>query len=167
MDRGRQGQRIRGREAAGARPFAQVSLAALAQALAQSAAALTRSRLLLRARPVASIPRWVTPTQTADRARSLALLARLTGFEVGSQACAFYLDEAGGDVQAAVRAAVQGASYGIDDVDDADLMAELDGYGEGDEAGAGDADYLSLPASGTSATLSSPSWSSRDPQLQA
>ena len=32
---------------------------------------------------------------------------------------------------------------------------------------AGDADYLSLPASGTSATLSSPSWSSRDPQLQA
>ena len=153
MDRGRQGQRIRGREAAGARPFAQVSLAALAQALAQSAAALTRSRLLLRARPVASIPRSsaassrqldaaiaaaiaaaprpeerrpaVTPTQTADRARSLALLARLTGFEVGSQACAFYLDEAGGDVQAAVRAAVQGA------------------------------------------TLSSPSWSSRDPQLQA
>ena len=153
MDRGRQGHRIRGREAAGARPFAQVSLAALAQALAQSAAALTRSRLLLRARPVASTPRSsaassrqldaaiaaaiaaaprpeerrpaVTPTQTADRARSLALLARLTGFEVGSQACAFYLDEAGGDVQAAVRAAVQGA------------------------------------------TLSSPSWSSRDPQLQA
>jgi hypothetical protein len=67
----------------------------------------------------------VTPTQTADRARSLALLARLTGFEVGSQACAFYLDEAGGDVEAAVRAAVQGA------------------------------------------TLPSPSWSSRDPQLQA
>ena len=146
MDRGRQGQRIRGREAAGARPFAQVSLAALAQALAQSAAALTRSRLLFRARPVASIPRWVTPTQTADRARSLALLARLTGFEV--EVCAFYLDEAGGDVEAAVRAAVQGASYGIDDVDDADLMAELAAFG-------------------TSATLSSPSWSSRDPQLQA
>ena len=153
MDRGRQGQRIRGREAAGARPFAQVSLAALAQALAQSATAFTRSRLLLRARPVASIPRSsaassrqldaaiaaaiaaaprpeerrpaVTPTQTADRSRSIALLARLTGFEVGSQACAFYLDEAGGDVEAAVRAAVQGA------------------------------------------TLSSPSWSSRDPQLQA
>ena len=91
----------------------------------------------------------MTPTQTADRARSLALLARLTGFEV--EVCAFYLDEAGGGVEAAVRAAVQGASYGIDDVDDADLMAELDGYGEGDEAGAGDADYLSLPASGTSA----------------
>ena len=48
--------------------------------------------------------------QAADRARSLALLARLTGFEEGSQACAFYLDEAGGDVEAAVRAAVQGAS---------------------------------------------------------
>jgi len=163
-------QRIGGREAAGARPFARASLAALAQALAQSATAFTRSRLLLRARPVASIPRSsaassrqldaavaaarpegrrpavtptqtadrarslallgerrpaVTPTQTADRARSLALLARLTGFEVGSQACAFYLDEAGGDVEAAVRAAVQGA------------------------------------------TLPSPSWSSRDPQLQA
>jgi hypothetical protein len=170
MGRGRQGQRIGGREAAGARPFARASLAALAQALAQSATAFTRSRLLLRARPVASIPRSsaassrqldaavaaarpegrrpaltptqtadrarslallgerrpaLTPTQTADRARSLALLARLTGFEVGSQACAFYLDEAGGDVEAAVRAAVQGA------------------------------------------TLPSPSWSSRDPQLQA
>ena len=48
--------------------------------------------------------------QATDRARSLALLARLTGFEEGSQACAFYLDEAGGDVEAAVRAAVQGAS---------------------------------------------------------
>ena len=49
-------------------------------------------------------------SQAADRARSLALLARLTGFEEGSQACAFYLDEAGGDVEAAVRAAVQGAT---------------------------------------------------------
>ena len=49
-------------------------------------------------------------SQAADRARSLALLARLTGFDEGSQACAFYLDEAGGDVEAAVRAAVQGAT---------------------------------------------------------
>ena len=53
-----------------------------------------------------------TPTQTADRAQSLALFARLTGFEVGSQACAYYLDEAGGDVEAAVRAAVQHPVFG-------------------------------------------------------
>ena len=51
-----------------------------------------------------------------------------------------------------------GRSYGIDDVDEADLEAELAAMEEdpsmffqAEEAGAGDADYLSLPASGTSA----------------
>ena len=45
----------------------------------------------------------------SDTATSRALLARLTGFEAESQACRFYLNEANGDVEAAVRLAVQGA----------------------------------------------------------
>ncbi len=51
-----------------------------------------------------------------------------------------------------------GRSYGIDDVDEADLEAELAAMEEdpslffaAEEEGAGDADYLSLPASGSSA----------------
>ena len=47
--------------------------------------------------------------QPSDCTASLALLARLTGFEADSQACEFYLNQGGGDVEGAVRAAVQGA----------------------------------------------------------
>mmetsp|Transcript_22759 Transcript_22759/g.57898 ORF Transcript_22759/g.57898 Transcript_22759/m.57898 type:complete len:138 (+) Transcript_22759:3-416(+) len=42
---------------------------------------------------------------------SLRLFSRLTGFEPDSQAAAMYLQEARNDVEAAVRAAVQGANY--------------------------------------------------------
>ena len=48
-----------------------------------------------------------------ERPAALREVARLTGFAASSQAAAFYLDAAGGDVAAAVRAAVQGsAGYG-------------------------------------------------------
>ena len=49
------------------------------------------------------------PASRSRRERDLELLARLTGFPQDSQACAHYLDEANGNVEAAVRAAVQGA----------------------------------------------------------
>lgn len=40
--------------------------------------------------------------------RKLALFSRLTGLDANSQATAMYLEDAGGDVEAAIRAAVQG-----------------------------------------------------------
>ena len=42
------------------------------------------------------------------RSNAISLFARLTGFSADSQACRHYLNEANGDVEAAVRAAVQG-----------------------------------------------------------
>ena len=71
--------------------------------------------------------------QPTDTTVSRALLSRLTGFEADSQACQYYLDQAEGDVERAVRLAVQGVQGGhitahVPDVlAAADLAAGVDG----------------------------------------
>ena len=94
---------------ANAAEFAAASDARVA-AIAAAAAAAPRGDWLTGASSAPPMRVEAPIPQPSPRAVSLALLARLTGFGADSQACAFYLDQADGDVEAAVRAAVQGST---------------------------------------------------------